>query len=95
MDFYVNMSDSSEMVYKYDTTVETVKTNVNESMQEVLNMASGSWDGDTQRAFLETFYKWVEESNSFIEDNTTLADYMVSKTIEVDELLKEGQSLEF
>ena len=95
MDLYMNLSDQSEMVYKYDLTGETAKSTINEAMQQVLNFSSESWDGDGQRAFLEDFYKWVEESNEFIEDNTTLADYIAAKTKEANDLLKEGQNLHF
>lgn len=95
MDFQVDMSDISKTVFDCDTTIETVSLKVNESTKIMLQLTEESWDGDNQRAFLESYYKWVEDSKAFIDNTRSVTDCLISNVGKIDNLLRKGQSLQF
>jgi len=95
MDFQVDMSDISKNVFDCDTTAEMVSLKVNESTQAMLQLAEESWDGDGQRAFLGSYYKWVEDTKTFIDNTKSLTDCLISNAEKADSLLRKGQSLQF
>ena len=95
MDFYIKMEELSESVYDCDITSEKVSEDINESLNNILNMSNKSWSGDMQVGFLEEFSKWINNSNRFITSNTILADYLVKNIEKANDLLKEGQNLNF
>ncbi|NMM63546.1 hypothetical protein HBE96_12845 [Clostridium sp. P21] len=91
----VDMSDVSKTVFDCDTTVEAISLKVDESTQTMLQLADESWYGDSQIAFLESYYKWVEDSKAFIDGINSLSDCLINNVEKVESLLKKGQSLHF
>lgn len=95
MDFQVDMSNISKTVFDCDTVKEIVTLKVNESTKTMLQLAEESWDGDSQREFLESYYKWVEDSKAFIDNTRSVTDCLISNVDKIDNLLRKGQSLQF